>query len=395
MADNRRSLRQETGHWFYADDYLLFPGMPKHLNHICPEVRKTYEPYFLRALQALRTESPLNAARWIGSILHFTEDTGSPPHAAEINGEVHSKMENWVDAKAIKLPDYRPVLLGKTDTEALQGFQQRMEGLIAFSKQRAERAHPFVMGGDRPSTEPIVLESALETSRVIADLLHTLGYLAQLPATANASISGRIQYSPIDGVEQLPAKVVLPGTPYSTLADTNGHYAFNHLPAGTYKIAAVLAGHVNARADVALVENQTATVDLKPKPTAASNNLVRNSSLDNLWLGTGLTDAWYPIKSRAAAPHWEGEMLPLKGGATYRLSVEWQENAQGQVVVRLRKSADFSKVPEELPALQHGQTSHTFQTSADTAFAQLLIFSESDPLSVCRSVSLSEVTNPQ
>ena len=39
---------------FYADDYLLFPGVTKHYDHICPEVEKTYEPYFRRALQALR-----------------------------------------------------------------------------------------------------------------------------------------------------------------------------------------------------------------------------------------------------------------------------------------------------------------------------------------------------
>jgi len=28
-------------------------------------------------LQALRTETPANAARWVGSLLHFVEDTGS------------------------------------------------------------------------------------------------------------------------------------------------------------------------------------------------------------------------------------------------------------------------------------------------------------------------------
>ncbi len=80
--------------------------MERHLDHLVPEVNRTYDPYFRRALQALRTETPLNAARWIGSLLHFVEDTGSPPHPAEIHGDVHSKMENWVDAKQIHLPGY-------------------------------------------------------------------------------------------------------------------------------------------------------------------------------------------------------------------------------------------------------------------------------------------------
>src|SRR2546423_1675169 len=57
MADWKQAVR--TDH--YADDYLLFPGMTTHLSHMLPEVRATYEPYFRRALQALRTESPQNA----------------------------------------------------------------------------------------------------------------------------------------------------------------------------------------------------------------------------------------------------------------------------------------------------------------------------------------------
>src|SRR5687767_11009157 len=53
---------------FYANDYLLFPPVRRHLDHICPEVEQTYEPYFRRALRALQTESAPNAARWIGSL---------------------------------------------------------------------------------------------------------------------------------------------------------------------------------------------------------------------------------------------------------------------------------------------------------------------------------------
>lgn len=394
MADNRRSLRKESSQWFYADDYLLFPPVPTHLNHICPEVRKTYEPHFLRALQALRTESPLNAARWIGSILHFTEDTGSPPHAAEISGEVHSKMENWVDAKAIRLPDYRPALLGKTDAEALQGFLQRMEGLIAFSKQRAERARPFVLSGDRPSTEPIVLESALETSRVVADLLHTLGYLANLPSSANTSLAGRIVYTPSAGMEKLPAKVMLQGTAFSTIAEPDGRYAFHNLPAGNYRLVTLLAGHMSADASAKLTPNQNTSADLVPHRTSPSNNLVRNSALAALWLGTDHVDAWYRIKSRAAALHWEGEMLPLRPGASYRLAVEWNEGATGRIILRLRPSADFSKLPTELAPLQPGQSSQDFRATNETAYAQILIEAEAAPRSVCRSVSLSEVSEP-
>ena len=78
---------------FYANDYLLFPAAPSQFDHMPPGVLGAYRPFFLRSLQALRTESPSNAARWIGSLLHFVTDSGCPPHALGIVGSLHAKME--------------------------------------------------------------------------------------------------------------------------------------------------------------------------------------------------------------------------------------------------------------------------------------------------------------
>src|SRR4051794_26387026 len=162
MGDFRRLPFEDGTELFYADDYLIFPGVATHFDHILPEVKSTYRPYFERALQALRTESPVNAARWIGSLLHFAEDSGSPPHAAQLRGDVHTKMENWVDAGRIAIGDYRPTSFGPSEDRALDGFLKRMEGLIEFSKARARRLQVPVAIGDRASVQPIVLESALE-----------------------------------------------------------------------------------------------------------------------------------------------------------------------------------------------------------------------------------------
>jgi hypothetical protein len=52
--------------------------------------------FFSRALQALRTESVPNAGRWIGALLHFTEDCGSPAVAADISGDLRGKLEALV-----------------------------------------------------------------------------------------------------------------------------------------------------------------------------------------------------------------------------------------------------------------------------------------------------------
>src|SRR5262245_4269702 len=172
MADFRRLPFKEPEEDLYANDYLLFPGMDTHLDHICPEVKKSYRPYFKRALQALRHEDRRNAARWIGSLLHFVEDSGSPPHGAEIRGPIHIKMENWVDAKRIQIRGHHPRLLGTNDADAMEGLVRRMEELIAFSKERGKKLRIFVEIGNRSAVMPVVLECALETSRATADLLH-------------------------------------------------------------------------------------------------------------------------------------------------------------------------------------------------------------------------------
>jgi Carboxypeptidase regulatory-like domain len=389
MADWRRQLHREAGAWFYTDDYLLFPRMTTHRDHLCPEVKQTYEPYFRRALQALRTETPVNAARWIGSIIHFTEDTGSPPHAAEIRGDVHSKMENWVDAKAIKIDGYHPQSLGATDDEAVAGFLRRMDGLIAFSKERAERAKPFVLAGDRPATEPIVLESALECSRIVADLLCTLGKLAEQPAGDGAALQGTITSIAAPGLEKVAAKVVLVGTPFSTIADSEGHYAFHGLPTGTYQLASWRPGSAVTTASAAVAAHQTALLNLALSAEATPGNLVRNSAFDLIWLGSAQPDDWYPVKSRIDGPHWEGELVPLENGKTYRLEVLWQEEAAGQVLVRLRKSADFSQLPTESKPLAAGETKLEFLSEG--GFAQVLIYCTDAPSKLIKHVALSAV----
>src|ERR1051325_1353005 len=244
MADYRRLPFEDGPELFYADDYLIFPGVSTHWDHILPEVKQTYRPYFRRALQALQTETPVNAARWIGSLLHFAEDTGSPPHAAQLRGDVHTKMENWVDAERITIADYRPTLLGPSEDRALDGFLKRMDGLIEFSKARARRLQVPVAIGDRGTVQPIVLESALETSRVMADLLHTLGRLGRTPTPGTATLRGTISSSnPPGALERFPVKVVLQGTPYSTLTDASGRFEFRNLPPAKYQLSAFPPGH--------------------------------------------------------------------------------------------------------------------------------------------------------
>jgi hypothetical protein len=63
-----------------------------------------FDLYFRRALQALRTETPANAARWVGALLHFTEDTARRRTPSSNPGRCTSPMRNWVDERRSASP---------------------------------------------------------------------------------------------------------------------------------------------------------------------------------------------------------------------------------------------------------------------------------------------------
>ncbi|MBI3876639.1 MAG: hypothetical protein HY300_11935 [Verrucomicrobia bacterium] len=390
MADYRRLPFDRDGEWFYADDYLLFPGMERHLDHLCPEVKLAYAPYFRRAVQALRTENDANAARWIGSLLHFVEDTGSPPHAAEIRGDVHSKMENWVGAKLIKLGNYRPQLLGKTEDEALAGFLKRMDGLIAFSKERGERCRPLVLASNRAEVEPIVLESALETSRVVADVLHTLGNLTRKQERKDVSTFD-IPPAVFVANWKIPVKAVIIGTSYSTLHVVSP-FCFKNLPGTNY--ACVLFSDNTFTFTNSFRFQEGMKFEMFTEVSARANggfplltqNLVRNGKFEIRWLSKDTPDCWYRTKEG-----WEGELLPLEKGKNYKLLVKWQTNTIGDVIVRWRQSTQYGLPVVNSEPLKPGQTELPFTGSDKFAWAQVIIRTTNVPQTLLKSVAVSPV----
>lgn len=337
LADYRRLPFREPEEDFYADDYLLFPGVDSHYDHICPEVKKTYRPYFQRAVQALRTENPANAARWVGSLLHFIEDTGSPPHAAELRGDVHVKMENWVDAKQISVAGYRPQLLGTNEADAREGLVRRMDRLIEFSRERGHRLIAPVQIGNRTTVKPVVLECALETSRVTADLLHTLGHIVFALSTNTTTLRGVAASTPLSGPERFPAKIILEGTAFSTLADLAGRYEFRNLPADEYHVRAFRPGSSPARAAVKMKAGETNLCRLSLPPD--DGNLLRNGDFKSRWVNASAPDCWQHVRGA-----WEGEVIPLSMRQRYQLKANFKDAAKGDVLARWAPM-----LPEGLP----------------------------------------------
>lgn len=317
---------------FYADDYLLIPAMPRHIGHTMPTVAAAFEPYFRRALQALRTESPANACRQLGPLVHFVEDVGAPPHAKE-NCPHHGELENWVKAESITIRGYQPRLLGQTDDEALQGLQTRIAELIAFSKERAERALPIVSSPepDRSKVEPILLESAIESAKVTADVLFTVFTLGLQPDSGpgRCSIQGTITAPAAPGNNDQSPRVVLLNTNYSTLADGleststgqwQGRFLFHHLPAGTYQVFVYRIGAMPVTVSVELRENEATSMAIELAPTEPAGNLVYNPDGRIRVLASDLPDRWGQSSS-GKNKVWSSAVIPLKVGQKYQCGV--------------------------------------------------------------------------
>lgn len=386
MPDKATDLLSDGATLYYTNDYLLFPELPSNTRHIMPMVAQTYAPHWNRALAALRTESPANASRWVGSLIHFVEDGGAPPHAAGIGGgPLHSKTENWVEGSAIHVEGYQPQLLGNTDQEAAAGFLKRMEGLNTFSKDRFAKMRASADANDRKAVEPLVLESALESSRVVADVLHTLGYLAQRPIDRpqeRATLQGHVHSSAAPGLDAVPAKIMLAGTSYSTLADAEGNYVLRNLPAGEYRVAATRTGNSLGTAKVTLKGGQVRQEDLTLSSDTVAGNLVRNGNFALHWAQATRPDEWVQRDEKfgtVTEKVWSSEPMPVQAGKVYRLTASWKPQAQGSIVVRWA-GKDV--------ALQPGQESVLLPAAEKDARVRVLIRTAMSADEVCQQVSL-------
>lgn len=401
MADWQRSLVSEApGGPFYPDDFLLFPRVNEQFEHDSPGVEGSYAPYFRRAVQAIRTETPTNAARWIGSLLHLVEDSGSPPHAFKTGGVLHTRMENWVDAGSIDLGGYRPRSLGATEDEAVRGLIGRMAGLIAYSRERGRRVRPLAESDRRSEAEPIILESALETSRVVADLLFTLGQFAPDQAADLSALRGKIASHPAVAAAMPPAKIILEGTDYSTLADPSGAYEWRNLPPGDYRMTVIRAGSEPVRRRVHLLAGQERVEDVAMPPTDPPGNLVRDPSLALRWAQPATGDGWYRVKHEGATA-WQGEPVPIQAGRRYRLAVRWKPGASGAATLLWdatppqhegEGTALFHYYTRKTPAdlqLVPGETERTFTAPPGTLTAVILFKAPDAPGILCESVGLT------
>ena len=314
---------------YYFDDYLFTPQRPTHIgtSHAFAgpdgkygaHTQIMFDIYFRRALQALRTESPANAARWTGALLHFTEDTGAPPHAINESGALHGPMENWVDGKKIAIAGYTPSVLGTEDEKAFDSYWANQERLHAFSAERAQRIKLFVAANNRTEAEPLIRECANASARNAADLCATLGILAEREQKG-CGLRGRVSGSTSDcALGRMSAKIMLAGTGYSTLAASDGTYEFRNLPAGTYRLFVAHPGN-EVYSGMITLSSAIQIFDVALEPARVKGNLFRNPALTLRWTSKDHIDMWYKIGKSG----WRTEAVPVIPGTPYRLEAQWK-----------------------------------------------------------------------
>jgi hypothetical protein len=386
LPDFRRLPFRASTQDFYSDDYLLFPGVAKHYDHICPEVEQTYEPYLRRVLAAARMESPANAARWLGSLLHFIQDTGSPPHAAQIRGDVHTKMETWVDATRISIAGYEPKVLGTNDADAVRGLQERMHGLIDFSKQRAQRLRLPVLMSNRRAVEPIALESALECARVTADVLHTVGTLTAAAPPRGLEFSGFVRGERAASEGRFPAKLILHGTNISTLADSSGRFSLRGMAPGLHRLTIFQPGSGTLTTNILVSATATNFVFALPP----SGDLVRNGNFSTHWIQTNAPDCWMKMNLS-----WEGEVIALQLGQRYRVHADFLPESDAEVVVRYSSEQPFAlpkttKIPPiQTRRLAASAPEFVFSGATNIALMQLTLRTAKHPTNAVRRISIT------
>jgi hypothetical protein len=377
---------------------LIFPEAPRLYKHECPDVENTFAPFFMRALQAIETETPANAARWAGSLLHFQTDAGSPPHAASLSGEIHSKMENWVVASAISISGYQPRLLGRTPDGAVRGFEQRMAGLIAFSKQRAQRLYPLIIANDRPAAEPIVLESADESARVEADLLHTLLFLSETKSSGIQQcweLEATVTAPTVANFESLPAKLVIAGTNYSTMSELvtidkgryKGVFLLRNVRPGTYHVIVSRVGATPLFINGVVIRSRAvARFNWSLEPDSLPGNLVRNPDFKIRWRSTD-PDYWTFDKDSGS---WVSDNVRVHGGTRYRFQASFQKDKAPDIMLQWYKN-HWQACSDAVPLAPANEV--TLVAPENAQYARLFVRTKDDPARSVMHIAFARLTS--
>jgi hypothetical protein len=201
-------------------------------------------------------------------------------------------------------------------------------------------------------------------------------------------------------VQTPPAKIILEGTDYSTLADPAGAYAWRNLPAGDYRMILIRAGSEPVRRSVRLAAGQARVEDIALPASGPPGNLVRDPSFSLRWARPVAGDGWYRV-THEGSPAWQGEIVPVQGGHRFRLAVHWKAGATGvatlfwdatpprEFAMGTRLYHYYTRKTADTPPLKPGETERVFTAPQAARSAAILFEGAKAPATLCEAVSLT------
>ena len=179
-----------------------------------------------------------------------------------------------------------------------------------------------------------MMESALESARVTADLLHTLGALQAKagPIEGTGGLVGTITTQP--GTDTVVAKIILLGTDCSTLADAEGHYEFRNLPPAQYQVAFMQPASRPQTAQAIIEAAKQTRLDIGLPSTDPPGSLLRNGDFSVSWMCKDVPDGWYKAGNlKSPTVQWYSEPFTVKLGQTLRLTANWNPGIEGEIKI--------------------------------------------------------------
>jgi hypothetical protein len=269
---------------------------------------------------------------------------------------------------------------------------KRLDGLIAFSTIRAKQMLPYAPSNDRAKLNAPALESAAETARVTADVIHTLLQLSSHPVAAvpqAASLTAHITAPALDGMDNLPAKLVFLSTSYSTLTTQlppsfgtyRGVFSLREIPPGTYNVAVSRPGCEPLQTTLTFNAGESRNVTWNLPASKVPGNLMLNPALNVRWVTKDAPDNWH---FDAAESQWISDNIPVVAGNGYRAGFEPKN---GPVRVDLQWMSHAWE-----PMRSSGPSAGTeFQAPPNALFMRFIVHSSPDPSGFLQYVWLASV----
>ncbi|MGH9666638.1 MAG: carboxypeptidase-like regulatory domain-containing protein [Bryobacteraceae bacterium] len=269
-----------------------------------------------------------------------------------------------------------------------------MDALIAFSAIRGKQMLPFVKVDDRAHMEPLAVESAAETARVAADVIHTLLKLTSSPAVgAGGSLIAHVSAPAMDGMENLPAKLVLMGTDYSTLSEESlpdfhryrGTFSLRDVSPGAYRLAIERVGSQTLYVHSLVVRaGETVRTTWTLRSSRIDGNLVPNPDLTLRWLTPDAPDHW---RFDTPRHQWISDNIPVVPGRSYRAGCELDNRPSPSVELQWMAHAwQAMKAPTE--PLDFSKTTRpeiSITAPASAIFVRFIVKAQGDPSSALKT----------